>query len=126
MRKLQSTQKHNLNAENSAMKLVTDLLKAYGLRLEGKTTKWDVLVVVCCRLPGKSRLVKPTLRLCTCTHSKGKTKEHVGLMMNTAGDLATQDTEKGYLKLCLRVYWSDLISDAPDPCAKQHHFRGEQ
>ena len=89
MGKLQSAQKHTLNAQNSAMNLVTDLLKAYGLRLEGKPTKWDVLVVVCCRLPGKSRLVKPIFRLSTCIHSKGKTKEPVGLMMNRAGDLVT-------------------------------------
>lgn len=59
------------------------------------------LVVVCCRLPGKSKLVKPTLRLSTCIHSKEKTKEHVGLMMNRVGGLVTQDTEKGYLKLPL-------------------------
>lgn len=42
--KLQSTENHTLDAQNSARDLVTDLLKAYGLRLEGKPTKWDVLL----------------------------------------------------------------------------------
>lgn len=39
MGKLQPTQKHTVNAQNSAMNFVTDLLKAYRLRLEGKPTK---------------------------------------------------------------------------------------
>lgn len=98
MWKMESTQKHTLNAQNSAMNFMTDLLKPYELGLEGKSTKYDVLGAVCFRLPDKSRLVKPILRLNTCIHSKGKTKEHVGLMMDRARDV-TSDREKRYFKL---------------------------
>lgn len=99
MGKMESTRKHTLNAQNSAMNFITDLLKSYELGLEGKSMKYDVLGVIWFRLPDKSRLVKPALRLNTCIHSKGNSKEHVGLMMDRARDVVTSDREKWYFKL---------------------------